>query len=135
MGLFADIVTYSGWVGTLISVAYIFVQRTEGKRDKEQKEQLSRMLAHLSTEPVLLGADSAASHTNWPASTSRNERIRGALIRAAAGHQPLLQALRQLQDFECDEQELTAAARALAASGLLNFEEPLTLHSALSLRV
>lgn len=135
MSLFADVVTYSGWVGTLVSVAYIVVQRLEGRHEKEQKEQLSRVLAHLSTEPVLLGADSESSRTHWPVSTTRNERIRGVLIRAAAGHQPLKQAFRNVQDFECNERELMEAARALAGSGLLNFEEPLNMNSVLSLKV
>jgi hypothetical protein len=135
VSLFANVVTYSGWVGTLASVAYIVVQRLEARHEKEQKEQLSRVLAHISTEPVLLGADSDSSRTRWPVSTTRNERIRGVLIRAAAGHQPLRQALRNVRDFECDERELMQAAHAIAGSGLLNFEEPLNMNSVLGLKV
>lgn len=135
VSLFVNVVTYSGWAGTLFSVAYIFVQRLEGRREKEQKEQLSRMLAHLSAEPVLLGADSESSRTRWPVSRTRNERIRSALIRAAAERQSLNAAFKQVQGFECDEAELLEAAHALAGSGLLHFEEPLNLNSVLSLRV
>lgn len=118
-----------------MGVAYIVVQRLEARHEKEQKEQLSRMLAHISTEPVLFGADSESSRARWPVSTTRNERIRGVLIRAAAGHQPLKQAFRNVRDFECDERELMEAAHALAGSGLLNFEEPLNMNSVLSLKV
>jgi len=135
LSAFADVVTYSGWVGTLVSVAYILVQRVEGRQDKEQKEQLSQMLAHLSTQPVLLGADSESSRTSWPVSRTRNERIRSVLIRAAAGQQTLRQACRQVQDFGCDQAELMQAARALADSGLLQFKEPLELDSTLTLKV
>lgn len=135
MSLFTSVVTYSGWAGTLVSVAYIFVQRLEARHEKGQKEQLSRVLAQISTEPVLLGADAESSRTRWPVSTTRNERIRGVLIRTAAGRQPLKQAFRNIRDFECDERELMEAAHALAGSGLLNFEEPLNMNSVLSLKV
>jgi hypothetical protein len=122
-------------VATLLSVAYIFVQRWEGRKEREQKEQLARMLARVSTEPVLLGADPELSRTHWPISKTRNEQIRAALIRAAAGHQSLGQAFGQVQDFGCDQAELVAATQALADSGLLHFEEPLNLDSILSLKV
>ncbi len=135
MSVFTEVVTYSGWVGTLVGVAYIVVQRVEGRRDKDQKEQLSELLARLSTEPVLLGADSESSRTSWPVSSTRTERIRSVLIRAAAGQQTLQQVCRQVQDFGCDQTELMQAARALANSGLLQFEEPLKLDSTLTLKV
>ena len=132
---FTYVVTYTGWVATLLSAAYIFVQRLEGRKVREQNEQLAQTLARLSTKPVLLGADPELSSTRWPISRARNEQVRAVLIRAAAGHQSLGQAFRQVQDFGCDQAELVEAAQALADSGLLHFEEPLNLESILTLRV
>lgn len=135
MQVLSDVVTYSGWIGTLLSVAYIVVQRVEGRREREQKDQLARMLARVSVEPILLGADLERSSRQWPASRSRNERLRAALIRAAAGHQPLRSVVLQVEGMNCDQDEVIIAAQALAERGLLQVEEPLTLDSILRLRV
>jgi len=44
VSLFANVVTYSGWVGTLVSVAYIFVQRFEARQRKNKKSSFRECL-------------------------------------------------------------------------------------------
>ena len=134
MGIFNDIVEYSGWLATLLGVIYIFVQRSEARRNKLQTQQLSEMLANASSRPVLLGADPEGSSKNWPVSTGHSQRLRTILIRAAAGNQSLRTVLAH-QGSDGDPEELMTIAQMLADRGLLRFDAPLSLDTPLHLKV
>lgn len=135
MNIFDGIVTYSGWIIGLLSFAYIGVERIEIRRERAAKEQLATLVARASAEPVVLGADSPQSTDHWQTTTSRTQRIRAALVKAAAGELPLRTALRGVQSFGGDEAELIAAAENLEKRGLLEFESPPTLDTVLRLKV
>jgi len=92
------------------------------------------MLARVSNEPILLGADPKRSTAPFPTLGRQNERLRAALIRAGAGNQPLRSILGQAQDLGYDRDELVRVAQSLGDKGLLQFEQPLHLDSTLRLR-
>jgi hypothetical protein len=135
MSALNEAVAVSGWVGTFIGVAYIGVQRVEARRERTQKEQLASLLARAVDQPVFLGVDGDATWQHVTRPAQHREQVRAALVKAAAGHQPLKVALAQLRDLKYEELEIVAVAEDLKARNLLDFSQPVTSETVLSLRV
>jgi len=135
MSVFAPVVAYSGWIATLISAAYILVQRRQQLDQKSQLDELSGVLARASQQPILVGGETERSAAPWKVSEVREDGIRSALIQAAAGRRTLESVLSRLEESQCDESELLRATEMLRTKGLLEFDAPLTMQSTLRLRV
>jgi hypothetical protein len=130
-----EVVAYSGWVATLVSAGYIWVQRREGQYQRSQLDELVGILARATQDPILVGGETEKSDGHWQVAASREEKIRAALINAASRHLRLGDALERLQGTQCDEAELVRATQVLSDKGLLKFQPPLCMDSILGLRV
>jgi len=122
-------ITLSGWVASMLSLAYVIVVEIRRKREKKQWDALTLALERAVTEPVVVGDDGLRS-----ARPVGSQEIRKAIIRTAAAEEHITEARRYLESGVLDENDLMSNVKMLADAGLLEFDEPLTTETMLRLR-
>jgi hypothetical protein len=115
----------------LASFGYIFVAERRERHEREQKDQLTRVLAKATVEPVVFGEDGLRSAR--ATHLGPDERVRAALIKAAVARRPVRTVLDHLPGTGLSERDLLDAVATLASSGLLRFDPPLGRDSILEL--
>jgi hypothetical protein len=132
MNVFDGVVTYSGWVASLIGLGYIGVQHVDGRRKGRLMDDMALMIERLHKQ-IEEQSEPAPIATNSPGRVSRDQHVRVALIRAAAGHQSIRFAVKQLRGLSFDSQDVLTTAEDLRSRRLLKFDEPLDLDTRLDL--
>ena len=132
MSVFDGVVTYSGWVASLIGLVYIGVQHVDGRRKGRLLSDMALRIDRLH-EQTEASVELPVHITNTPGRATRDEQLRAALIRAAAGNQSIRSALKQVRGLSYATHDVLATAEELRQRRLLKFSDPLSVDTQLEL--